>query len=69
VVGTRRAPPRTNHDAPRIFVHREAFESAGAAAAAACDPASDQRGSAAYERAMAALWTTRALETLLALTD
>jgi carbon-monoxide dehydrogenase medium subunit len=41
----------------------------GATVAAACDPASDQRGSAAYKRAMAALWTTRALENLLALVD
>jgi carbon-monoxide dehydrogenase medium subunit len=48
---------------------RKAFESVGTDAAAACDPASDQRGSAAYKRAMVALWTTRALETLLALMD
>jgi carbon-monoxide dehydrogenase medium subunit len=47
----------------------EAFEAAGAAAAAACDPASDHRGSAGYKRAMVALWTTRALESLLALMD
>ncbi|HYW24650.1 MAG TPA: FAD binding domain-containing protein [Terriglobales bacterium] len=46
----------------------EVFASAGAAAAAACTPVSDQRGSADYKRAMAALWTTRALEGLLALT-
>jgi carbon-monoxide dehydrogenase medium subunit len=42
---------------------------AGATAAAACDPASDQRGAADYKRAMAALWTTRALQSLLALVD
>jgi len=34
---------------------------AGQAAATACDPASDQRGSAAYKRAMTRLWTERAL--------
>jgi carbon-monoxide dehydrogenase medium subunit len=45
-----------------------AFEAAGSVAAAACEPVSDQRGSAAYKRAMAALWTARALERLLAAT-
>ena len=34
---------------------------AGEIAAASCDPAADQRGTAAYKRAMAALWTRRAL--------
>ena len=48
---------------------REAVRAAAATAAAACDPASDQRGSAAYKRAMTALWSARALERLLALTD
>jgi len=38
-----------------------AIAAAGQAAATACDPASDQRGSAAYKRAMATLWTERAL--------
>ena len=33
--------------------------------ATACDPASDQRGSAGYKRAMAALWTGRALQACL----
>jgi carbon-monoxide dehydrogenase medium subunit len=39
----------------------EAWQAAGEAAAAACAPSSDQRGSAAYKRAMARLWTVRAL--------
>lgn len=39
-----------------------AVVAAGQAAATACDPASDQRGSAAYKRAMARLWTERALQ-------
>lgn len=38
-----------------------AIAAGGQAAATACDPASDQRGSAAYKRAMARLWTERAL--------
>ena len=38
-----------------------ALKSAGQAAATACDPASDQRGSAGYKRAMVRLWTERAL--------
>ena len=38
-----------------------AIAAAGQAAATAADPASDQRGSAAYKRAMARLWTERAL--------
>lgn len=42
----------------------EAWEASGAAAAAACDPSSDQRGSAAYKRAMVRLWTARTLAAL-----
>jgi carbon-monoxide dehydrogenase medium subunit len=42
----------------------DAFEAAGEAAAAACDPSSDPRGSAAYKRAMARLWTARTLTAL-----
>ncbi|HKA51168.1 MAG TPA: FAD binding domain-containing protein [Candidatus Dormibacteraeota bacterium] len=38
-----------------------ALAAAGQAAATACDPASDQRGSAGYKRAMVRLWTERAL--------
>jgi aerobic carbon-monoxide dehydrogenase medium subunit len=38
-----------------------AWREAGDVAAAACDPSSDQRGSAGYKRAMARLWTARAL--------
>ncbi len=34
---------------------------AGEIAAAGCEPSSDQRGSAGYKRAMAGLWTRRAL--------
>ena len=37
------------------------FGEAGAIAAARCEPASDQRGSADYKREMTALWTRRAL--------
>ena len=44
---------------------REAVEAAAAAASAACDPVTDQRGSASYKRAMAALWSGRALSMLL----
>jgi carbon-monoxide dehydrogenase medium subunit len=36
-----------------------------AAAERACDPVDDQRGSPAYKRAMARVWTRRALERLL----
>jgi carbon-monoxide dehydrogenase medium subunit len=39
-----------------------AWREAGDLAAAACDPSSDQRGSAGYKREMARLWTARALE-------
>lgn len=42
-----------------------AIAAAGQAAATACDPASDQRGSAAYKRAMTRLWTERALRALI----
>ena len=38
-----------------------ALAAAGQAAATACDPVSDQRGSAGYKRAMVRLWTERAL--------
>jgi carbon-monoxide dehydrogenase medium subunit len=41
-----------------------AFEIAAEAVAQACDPVADQRGSAAYKRAMAALWTRRVLRQL-----
>ena len=43
---------------------RDAWESAAATAAAACDPTSDQRGSASYKRAMVRLWTVRTLAAL-----
>lgn len=39
-----------------------------AAAERACDPIADQRGSPAYKRAMARVWTRRAVERLLAVT-
>lgn len=39
-----------------------AWREAGDVAGAACDPSSDQRGSAGYKREMARLWTARALE-------
>lgn len=39
-----------------------AWHEAGDVAAGACDPSSDQRGSAGYKREMARLWTARALE-------
>jgi carbon-monoxide dehydrogenase medium subunit len=38
-----------------------------AAAERACDPADDQRGAPAYKRAMARVWTRRAIERLLTL--
>jgi carbon-monoxide dehydrogenase medium subunit len=50
-------------------VGREAWEVAGEAAAAACDPTSDQRGSAAYKRAMARLWTVRTLAAAIGAAD
>lgn len=50
---------------PELGTGREAVEAAGAAGAAACDPVTDQRGSAAYKRAMAALWSRRAMSALL----
>lgn len=41
------------------------FQAAAEAAVAACDPISDQRGSAAYKRAMVRLWAVRALTGLV----
>jgi carbon-monoxide dehydrogenase medium subunit len=43
----------------------EGMAAAAAAAERACDPVDDQRGSAAYKRAMARVWTRRALESVL----
>jgi carbon-monoxide dehydrogenase medium subunit len=41
------------------------IDAAASAAERACDPVDDQRGSAAYKRAMARVWTRRALEQAL----
>jgi CO/xanthine dehydrogenase FAD-binding subunit len=43
----------------------DALATAAGAVAAAADPSNDQRGSAAYKRAMARLWTQRLLSRLL----
>ncbi len=42
-------------------VSEELFREAGAAAASACDPETDQRGTAAYKRHLASELTVRAL--------
>jgi CO/xanthine dehydrogenase FAD-binding subunit len=44
---------------------QDAIAAAADAVAAAADPSNDQRGSAAYKRAMARLWTQRLLSRLL----
>lgn len=41
------------------------LDAVAAAAERACDPVDDQRGSPAYKRAMARVWTRRALEAVL----
>jgi carbon-monoxide dehydrogenase medium subunit len=57
--------PLRAHDAQRSLVGRRiddaAIREAAALAAAATDPIDDLRGSAEYKRAMAAVWTERAL--------
>jgi carbon-monoxide dehydrogenase medium subunit len=57
--------PLRARDAERSLVGRRiddaAIREAGALAAAATDPIADLRGSAEYKRAMAAVWTQRAL--------
>jgi carbon-monoxide dehydrogenase medium subunit len=57
--------PLRAHDAERSLVGRrlndDAIREAAALAAAATDPIADLRGSAAYKRAMAGVWTARAL--------
>jgi len=51
--------------APVPILIREAPTDAAEAAERACDPVDDRRGSAAYKRAMARVWTRRALAQLL----
>ena len=57
--------PLRAHDAERALMGRRvddaAIREAAALAAAATDPIADLRGSAEYKRAMAAVWTERAL--------
>ena len=57
--------PLRAHDAERSLIGRRlddaAIRDAAALAAAAADPLTDLRGSAEYKRAMAAVWTERAL--------
>ena len=57
--------PLRAHDAERSLVGRRlddrSIAEAAALAAAATDPIADLRGSAAYKRAMAGVWTERAL--------
>jgi carbon-monoxide dehydrogenase medium subunit len=61
--------PITVPDAASCLLGRRpdpaAIAEAAAAAERACDPVDDQRGSAAYKRAMARVWTRRALEQVL----